>query len=168
MIMANYNEKSCELLNKAVAEELTAVHQYMYFHFRLEDAGYKPLADYFHRISITEMRHVEMLSERIMFLKGDPVMRMSKAIKQIHGIKDMLAYASELEAETVEHYNAYASEAAKLGDAATKKMFEDLVVVEENHQDAFETERDNLGDFGDTFLALQAIEHSKEIAGSGE
>ncbi len=166
--MADYNEKSCELLNKAVAEELTALHQYMYFHFRLEDAGYKPLADYFHRISIVEMRHVEMLAERIMFLKGDPLMRMSKAVKQIHDVKEMLAYAAQLEKETVEHYNAYAGEAAKLGDSATKKMFEDLVIVEENHQDMFETEHDNLGDFGDTFLALQAIEHSKEIASSGE
>ncbi|MCD7795504.1 MAG: bacterioferritin [Alistipes sp.] len=165
--MANYNEKSCELLNKAVAEELTAVHQYMYFHFRLEDAGYKPLADYFHKTSIDEMRHVEMLAERILFLKGDPLMRVSKAVKQLHDVKEMLAYAVELEGETVEHYNAYAAEAARLGDSATKKMFEELVVIEENHQDMFETECGNLNDFGDTFLALQAIEHSKEIA-SGE
>jgi bacterioferritin len=166
--MADYNERSCELLNKAIAEELTALHQYMYFHFRLEDAGYKPLADYFHRISIVEMRHVETLAERIMFLKGDPVLRMSKAVKQIHDVEEMLAYASELERQTVEDYNAFASEAAKLGDAATKKMFEDLVVVEENHQDMFETELDNLAELGDTFLALQAIQHSKEIAGKGE
>lgn len=166
--MADYNEKSCELLNKAIAEELTGLHQYMYFHFRLEDAGYKPLADYFHRISIVEMRHVEMLAERIMFLNGDPVLRMCKAVKQIHDVKEMLAYAAELERETVEHYNAFAREAAQLGDSATKKMFEDLVVIEENHQDMFETERDNLGDFGDTFLALQAIEHSKDIADKGE
>lgn len=163
--MADYNEKSCELLNKAIAEELTAVHQYMYFHFRLEDAGYKPLATYFHKVSIDEMRHVEMLAERILFLKGDPIMRMSKAIKQIHKVEDMLKYAGELEAETVADYNAFAREAANIGDAATKKMFEDLVVIEENHQDMFDTEYDNLGDFGKTFLALQAIEHSKEIAG---
>lgn len=166
--MADYNEKSCELLNKAVAEELTAVHQYMYFHFRLEDAGYKPLADYFHRISIVEMRHVEMLAERIMFLKGDPIMRMSKAIKQIHDVNEMLKYATQLEAETVADYNAFAQEASKLGDSATKKMFEDLVVIEEAHQDMFDTEHDNLSDFGKTFLALQAIEHSKEIAEKGE
>ena len=163
--MAEYNEKSCELLNKAIAGELTAVHQYMYFHFRLEDAGYKPLADYFHKISIEEMRHVEMLAERIMFLKGDPLMRMSKAIKQIHEVDEMLKYAVELEAETVADYNAYARAAAEIGDAATKKMFEDLVVVEENHLDNFDTENDHLDDFGKTFLALQAIEHSKEIAG---
>ena len=166
--MADYNEKSCELLNKAIAEELTALHQYMYFHFRLEDAGYKPLADYFHRISIVEMRHVETLAERIMFLKGDPVVRMSKAVKQIHDVKEMLVYAAELERQTVEDYNAFAKEAAQLGDAATKKMFEDLVAVEENHQDMFETERDNLIELGETFLALQAIGHSKEIASKGE
>ena len=38
-------EKSIELLNTAIADELAAIHQYMYFHFRLDDLGYAPLAN---------------------------------------------------------------------------------------------------------------------------
>ena len=63
-------EKSIELLNKAVADELAAVHQYMYFHFHCDDQGYDLLAKLFKRTSIDEMQHVEVLAERILFLGG--------------------------------------------------------------------------------------------------
>ena len=63
--------KSIELLNKAVADELATVHQYMYFHFHLDDQGFEPLSTLFKRTAITEMVHIEKLAERILFLKGD-------------------------------------------------------------------------------------------------
>ena len=65
------NEKSIELLNKAVADELSAVHQYMYFHFHCDHQGYDLLANLFKRTAIEEMMHIEKLSGRILFLKGD-------------------------------------------------------------------------------------------------
>ena len=49
---------SIRLLNKGVADELQAVHQYMYFHFHLDDQGFKPLAQLFKRIAIQEMGHL--------------------------------------------------------------------------------------------------------------
>ncbi|HSW49384.1 MAG TPA: ferritin-like domain-containing protein, partial [Bryobacteraceae bacterium] len=61
--------KSIALLNKAVADELQAVHQYMYFHFHLGDQGFKPLSSLFKRVAIEEMGHVELLAERVLFLK---------------------------------------------------------------------------------------------------
>ena len=64
-------DKSIELLNKAVADELAAVHQYMYFHFHLDDQGYDLLAGLFKRTAIEEMLHVESLAERILFLGGE-------------------------------------------------------------------------------------------------
>ncbi|MDL2299146.1 hypothetical protein LJC21_00365 [Bacteroides sp. OttesenSCG-928-E20] len=71
-------ERSIELLNKAVAEEMTAVHQYMYFHFRLDDMGYDFLANQFKRTAIVEMMHVEKLAERILFLKGEVELKTEK------------------------------------------------------------------------------------------
>ena len=61
--------KSIELLNKAVADELSAVHQYMYFHFHCDDQGLDLLAGLFRRTAIEEMLHIERLAERI--LKGE-------------------------------------------------------------------------------------------------
>ena len=57
-------EKSIELLNRAVADELTAVHQYMYFHFRCDDMGYDLLSGLFKRTAIQEMMHVEQAKSR--------------------------------------------------------------------------------------------------------
>ena len=54
-------EKSIELLNKAVNDELLAVHQYMYFHFRCDDMGFDLVSNLFKRIAIQEMMHVEQL-----------------------------------------------------------------------------------------------------------
>lgn len=71
-------EKSIELLNKAVADELTAVHQYMYFHFHCDDQGYDLLANLFRKTAIEEMMHIERLAERILFLGGDVDMKVSK------------------------------------------------------------------------------------------
>ena len=67
-------EKSIELLNTAVADELSAVHQYMYFHFHCDDQGIELLSDLFKRTAIEEMLHLERLADRTLFLKGDVVM----------------------------------------------------------------------------------------------
>ena len=75
--------KSIALLNKAVADELQAVHQYMYFHFHLDDQGFKPLSQLFKRIAIQEMGHVELLAERVLFLKGDVEMVAAGPVERI-------------------------------------------------------------------------------------
>lgn len=159
-------EKSIELLNKAVADEMTAVNQYMYFHFRLDDMGYDLLSNYFKRTAITEMMHVELLAERILFLKGEVEMKCSEPVEKIHDVKAMLEKAVEMESGSVEDYNKWANECAQHADSATKKVFENLVVQEEEHLDRFETEIDNLAKFGDNYLALQSIERSKVVSAS--
>jgi bacterioferritin len=60
-------EKSIELLNRAVADELAAVHQYMYFHFHCDDQGIELLSGLFKRTAIEEMLHIERIADRILF-----------------------------------------------------------------------------------------------------
>jgi bacterioferritin len=91
------SEKSIELLNKSVADELAAVHQSMYFHFRLDDLGFTPLATLFKRTAIMEMGHVEALAERILFLKGDVQMAATAPVETITEPAKMLAKAIEME-----------------------------------------------------------------------
>ena len=157
-------EKSIELLNKAVAEELAAVHQYMYFHFRLDDMGYDFLANQFKRTGIAEMMHAEKLAERILFLKGEVEMKVAFPVEKIHDVKGMLVKAEQMEADTINHYNQWAKECAEQMDSATKSLFEELVVEEETHQDNFDTEIGNMDNFGDNYLALQSIERSRNLA----
>lgn len=157
-------EKSIELLNKAVADELSAVHQYMYFHFHCDDQGYDLLANLFKRISIDEMMHVERLAERILFLGGEVEMETSQAVKKIHDVKEMLALATQMEEQSAEEYNIWANECSKNNDAISKQLFESLVADEERHFEQYGDEVNNMRKFGDNYLALQSIERSKSIA----
>lgn len=164
METSEMHEKSIELLNKAVADEMAAVHQYMYFHFQCDDQGYDLLASLFKRTAIDEMLHVEHLAERILFLKGDVEMKAAGEVKQIHDVKAMLECAAGMEQESAHEYNLWANECAQNADSGTKKIFEDLVADEERHFDQYDTELDNMAKFGDDYLALQSIERSKTTA----
>jgi bacterioferritin len=162
------HEKSIELLNKAVADELLAVHQYMYFHFHCDDLGYDLLAGLFKKTAIEEMGHVEKLAERILFLKGDVEMGLHGKVEQVRDVKDMLKMAAKMEHESAIDYNKWANESAVNADSATKQIFEELVMDEERHFDQYDTEMENLDKFGDRYLVLQSIERSKSIsAGPG-
>lgn len=161
-------ERSIELLNAAVADELQAVHQYMYFHFHCDDQGYDLLANLFKRTAIQEMVHVEKLAERILFLKGDVTMQLAGDVKKVTDVRDMLELAAQMEETSAREYNEWANECAKNADAVTKKLFEELVGEEEHHYNQFDDEMENLKKFGDNYLALQSIERSKSIGGGGE
>jgi len=156
--------KSIELLNKAVADELSAVHQYMYFHFHCDDLGYDLLANLFKRTAIEEMGHIELLAERILFLKGDVKLKASLEVKKINDVKKMLELASKMETGSADDYNRWANECAKNADSASKKIFEQLVEDEERHFDQYDVEMENMKKFGDNYLALQSIERSKNIS----
>jgi bacterioferritin len=160
-------EKSTELLNRALGDELGAIYQYMYFHFHCDDQGYDPLAALFKKTAIEEMMHAERIGERILFLKGEIEMKASREVEKIHEVPSMLARAMELERMSVQDYNRFANECAANADSASKKIFEDLVVDEERHFDQFETQQDHIEKYGIQFLALQSFERGKAVAGPG-
>jgi bacterioferritin len=156
-------EKSIEILNKAIGEELLAVDQYMYFHFVCDDRGYEPFAAIFKKLAIVEMIHVEKLAERVFFLKGDVLMKRPAGSEQIKDPKAMLDKAKELEQTSIDHYNQWARELADNMDSVSKRLLESINEEEEDHFDIFDTEDDNIKDFGDHYLALQAIDHSRKM-----
>lgn len=161
-------EKSVELLNKAVADEISAVHQYMYFHFHAEDQGYELLAGLFMKTAIEEMDHIERCAERILFLGGDVMMEASMDVEPIQDPEAMLKKARGMEKDSAEDYNKWANECSSNNDAGSRRIFEGLVEDEERHFDQFDVEMENLSKFGDRYLALQSIEHSKNVAAGSE
>ncbi|NUN10537.1 MAG: bacterioferritin [Ignavibacteriaceae bacterium] len=161
------HERSQELLNKAIADELHAVHQYMYFHFICDDQGYDLLAGLFKKTAIEEMIHIEKLAERILFLKGEVEMVAAYPVDKIHDVKEMLKKAAKMESDSAIEYNEWANECSKNNDAVSKQIFESLVADEERHFDQYDTETDNLEKFGTGYLALQSIERSKNRNAGG-
>lgn len=155
------HEKSIELLNRSVADELLAVHQYMYFHFQCDDQGFELLSTLFRRTAIEEMMHVEMLAERILFLGGEVDMTVGGKVQYLHEVQRMLELAKEMELNSARDYNQWANESSANADSNSKKLFERLVDDEERHFDLYDTEVRNLEQFGAQYLALQSIERSK-------
>lgn len=158
------HEKSIELLNKAVADEISAVHLYMYFHFHCEDQGYDLLASLFIKTAIEEMGHIELCAERILFLDGDVEMVASMEVQKIHDVREMLELARKMEQDSARDYNLWANECSANADAASRKVFEGLVDDEERHFDQYDNELESLDKFGERYLALQSIERSKSLA----
>ena len=158
-------EKSIELLNTAIADEIAAIHQYMYFHFRLDDLGYAPLANLLKMTAIEEMLHAEMIAERILFLGGEVEMVAGREVEKIHDAAAMLKKAHSLEQEAIEMYNKFALECAQHADSGTKKLFEDLVAAEEGHWDQFDQQSEHVQRFGEQYLALQGFQGD---SGEGE
>ena len=155
------HEKSITLLNEAIADELSAVHQYMYWHFHCDDQGFDLLAGLFKRTAIEEMVHVEKLAERVLFLKGEVEMVTKTPVQKEQDVHKMLESAAAMEEQSARDYNRMAMECAQNFDSRSKQLFEELVADEERHFDQYDTELDNLARFGKDYLALQSIERSR-------
>ena len=155
-------EKSIELLNAAIADELSAIHQYMYFHFRLDDLGYTPLANLLKQTAIEEMLHTERIAERILFLGGEVEMKVGQPVEKIHDAQAMLENAKAAEEAAIVMYNKFAAECGQNADSGSKKLFEELVTDEERHWGQFDQQVDYLKRFGERYLALQSVQGGAE------
>lgn len=158
-------EKSIELLNKAVADELSAVHQYMYFHFHCEDQGYELLSRLFIKTAVDEMHHIERCAERVLFLGGDVEMKPAVEVQKIQDPLKMLELARKMEEESARDYNIWANECSANADAGSRKIFEGLVEEEERHFSQYDLEMEKIKKYGEQYLALQSHEGSKVVPG---
>ena len=162
----NKYQVSIDLLNDAVGKEIATSLQYMYFHTHFEDDRYQYLSKIMREISIAEMRHIEEFSDRILFLQGDVDMNASFRTRQVTDVKEMLRMAMQLEQSTIDSYNEASRIASENKDAVTHKMFQDIIVEEEQHLDTFRTALQNLIDYGEEYLALQSAAGSKHTSKS--
>lgn len=160
----NKYQKSIDLLNDAIGKEIATSLQYIYFHTICEDAGYEYLSRIMHRIAIAEMRHIEEISDRILFLQGDVEMNPTFRTRQIHDVGEMLRMAMGLEQKTIDSYNESSKICNEINDAVSHRMFQNLSTEEEQHLDIFRVELQNIIDYGKEYLALQSVARSEELA----
>lgn len=148
-------QKVIDALNEARAGELTAIYQYMAQHYELDNDDFGKLAMGFKATGIQEMKHAEMLAERILFLGGTPVTKPDGVPMKGQSIADMLKTDIGLEKGAVKMYNHHAMLCADCGDLVSKALFEDLLKDEEAHLDAFLNLLDHIEKLGTDFLATQ-------------
>jgi len=149
--------QSIVLLNRAVSVELQALHQYMYFHFHLDNQRLAPLSSLFKRTAIEEMLHVERLAERILFLKGEVEMAPAGPTEAITEPRAILKKALAMETASQDYYNKAAMACGANADAGTKQVFESMIGDEERHFDQYEKEMEKVEQFGLSYLALQSF-----------
>ena len=139
------NAKLIETLNGLLADELTAVNQYMVHAGMAENWGYGKLHDHFEKRAIDEMKHAERLIGRIIFLEGLPVV---SHLNPLHiGAEVPKQFANDREAEVVAitGYNAAIKLAGDVADFATREILESILDDEDRHIDQIEEKIDQIG-----------------------
>jgi bacterioferritin len=145
--------KVVEVLNKARAMELQAIHQYMNQHYGLDDADYGELAAKVKLIAIDEMRHAEAFAERIKELGGEPTTDLADKVIKGQEIKEVFPFDAKLEDDTVDIYNQFALVCRENGDAISVKLFETIIDEEQAHFNYFDNITNHIETLGNTFLA---------------
>jgi bacterioferritin len=155
------NPKVIVELNKALREELTAINQYFLHAEMCENWGYHRLSDFIKKQSIGEMKHAEVLMERILFLDGAPSM-MPLELKVGGTVKAMLESDLALEIGAVEQYNEAVAIATKEGDNGSRELFEVLLKDEEEHVDFLEAQMHQIKELGYERYLAQQVGENKE------
>jgi bacterioferritin len=143
-------------LNTLLADELTAINQYIVQSEMCENWKYDRLHKEIHKQSIDEMKHAEALIERIIFLEGTPTVSKLNAINIGSTVESMLKnnHASELGA--VGAYNDGIAVCVQAGDNGTRELLKSILKDEEDHIDWLEAQLDQIGQMGiQIYLAEQ-------------
>src|SRR3974377_465812 len=125
------NPKVINALNEALKEELTAINQYFLHAEMCEAWHFDRLGDYIKKQSIDEMKHAEVLIERILFLDGTPTLTDPMHLTIGKNVKEQLESDLKLEIGAVAMYNDAVRLCRDEGDNASRELFERLLKDEE-------------------------------------
>lgn len=134
------NEEVLATLNQMLADELTAINQYMVHSEMCADWGYTELHEAIEKRAIMEMRHAEKLIGRILFLEGIPIVSELNPIHIGSDVKEQFGRDREAEIGAIKLYNHGIRQAVELADNGTRAMLEGNLQDEEDHLDWLETQ----------------------------
>src|SRR5664280_890199 len=153
------NDKLMQTLNGLLADELTAINQYVVHAEMAENWGYGKLKKSVRARSITEMKHAEKLIERILFLEGTPIVGELNKIHIGADVPQQCANDLASEMTAVLSYNSAIKLAVDVGDNATREILEGILKDEDGHVNEIEEKLDQIKQMGvPHFLAIQAGE----------
>jgi bacterioferritin len=151
--------KVIETLNQLLADELTAISQYMVHSEMCDNWGYGKLHKAIEKQAIDEMHHAEWLIGRIIFLEGNPVVSKLNPLKIGKTVPEMVANDKEAELGAVHAYNAGVRVAVEIGDEASADLMRKILKDEEDHEDWNEAQQDQIGQMGlENYLSMQTNE----------
>lgn len=150
------NAKIIGTLNMLLADELTAISEYMVHSEMCANWGFERLHKATEKRAIDEMKHAEKLIGRILFLEGTPVVNHLNKMNIGADVAAQLNNDHGAEAGAVKAYNDGIRQAAELGDNGTRELFDSILKDEEAHIDWLEAQLDQIKQMGvQTYLAEQ-------------
>jgi bacterioferritin len=142
------NKRIITKLNALLAEELTAINQYIVHSEMCANWGYDALHGAIEKQAIDEMKHAEKLIARILFLDGTPIVTKLNPIHIGATVADMVTNDLQGEVGAVASYNAGIKLAVEVGDDGTRDLFTAILKDEERHVDWEEEQRDQIEHMG--------------------
>lgn len=152
------NENILAKLNELLADELTAINQYMVHSEMCADWGYGKLHEAIEKRAITEMKHAERLIGRILFLNGKPTVSQLNEINIGPEVEPQLSNDLASEYMAVKGYNAGIQLAGQLDDNGSRAMLEEILQDEEEHVDWLEAQLDQIGQIGIQNYLIEQID----------
>lgn len=142
------NEKLLVVMNQLLADELTAISQYMVHSEMCDNWGYGKLHQAIEAQAKDEMHHAESLIQRIIFLEGTPVVSKLNPIKIGKDVREIVADDQDAELGAIKAYNDAIALAHEVNDQASVDLFISHLKMEEGHEDWGEAQRDQIEQMG--------------------
>jgi bacterioferritin len=150
------NKKLLTILNQRLADELTAINQYMVHSEMCENWGYGKLHMAIRKQAMDEMHHAEWLIERIIFLEGIPSVSKLNTMKIGKTVLEMVSNDQEAEIIGIKDYNAAIKLAHEVADEGSVDLLTKILKMEEGHIDWAEIQRSQIDQIGlEKYLANQ-------------
>jgi bacterioferritin len=142
------NDKIIKILNEFLADELTAVNQYIVHAEMCDNWGYEKLHDAIQKRAIEEMKHAEALIARILFLEGIPIVSELKKMNIGAAVDAQLKNDHEAEKGAIQAYNDGIRLCLEVGDNGTRELIDANLKDEERHIDWLEAQLDQIAQMG--------------------
>ena len=142
------NDKVIAALDARLADELTAINQYMVHAEMCANWGYGRLHAAVEKRAIAEMKHAEKLIERILFLEGKPTVSKLNKISIGADVEKQLKNDWKAEETAIKDYNADIRMAGDVGDHGTRELLVSILRDEEDHIDWIEMQLDQIKQLG--------------------
>jgi len=157
--------KVIDFLNEALKNELTAINQY-WLHYRLFDHwGVRKLADFERHESIDEMKHADMLSERILFLDGLPNFQLLGRLRIGESVEEVLKADLALEMEALPLLRDAIEHCEKVRDYVSRDLFRRILDSEEEHVDTLERQFEMIERMGiANYVQLQSKAADEDVS----
>jgi bacterioferritin len=156
------DDRVLEFLNEQLTAELTAINQYFLHAKMQENLGWVKLAKHTRAESIDEMRHAELLTDRILFLDGLPNYQRLFKLRIGQTITEMLQSDMAVEVEAIDRLRRGIDYMRSVSDVTSAKIFESILADEEHHVDYLETQLGLLDQVGEQLYLAQLIEQPSD------